>query len=122
MDVNELSCIDLIMSWMEPGSFKSIPEICQRLEHTFRWKKNGFLIDAEDHNLLRNEPSDSIRKDKLDDVVEDLVSLRVSRFELSEPERLLRHRCPAPPPKLHYGTRWRNLTRKLYGHSSTALK
>ena len=122
MDINELSCTDLIMSWMEPGSFNSIPETCQRPDHAFRRKEKGLFIYDEDRNLLRNEPSDSIREYKPDAMFADVVSLSVSRFVLSEPDRMLRHRCPAPPPKLHYSTQWRNLTRKLYQHSLAVLK
>ena len=126
MDVDQLSCTDLIMSWIEPGHVKLNDHLekCQRPDHAFKFltsKDCRHLYDSDD-DLRCIDPSDAIREYKLDDVFADVVSLSVSRFVLSEPDRMLRHRCPAPPPKLHYSTQWRNLTRKLYQHSLAVLK
>jgi hypothetical protein len=42
----------------------------------------------------------------------DFADISFQTFIIVEPDRFLS--SPAPPPKLHYTTRWRKLTRKLY--------
>ena len=49
------------------------------------------------------------------DITKRLVTLVY--YLNSEPDRLLRHQYPAPPPKLHYSTQWRKLTKELYRRS-----
>ena len=48
---------------------------------------------------------------------------QVTQFVIGEPARLLRLPYPAPPPKLHYSTWWRSVSRRLYrAHASSVLK
>ena len=41
-------------------------------------------------------------------------SQHVTQFIILEPSRLLGLPNPAPPPKLHYSTWWRSITRRIY--------
>ncbi len=48
---------------------------------------------------------------------------QVIQFILVEPSKLLGLPCPAPPPKLHYSTRWRSIARRMYrANASSRLK
>ena len=122
--MEELSCVDLIMSWMESDSAKLIEfhDIGKGSEHAFEYlinKKNGSMHESfgADRELGLMEQVDS----KLDHSIYISFDgfVKTSDF-VFEPERLLRHQYPAPPPKLHYSTQWRKLTKKLYRNSSNA--
>lgn len=39
---------------------------------------------------------------------------QTTRFVIAEPSRVIKMPFPAPPPKLHYSTFWRSVTRRLY--------
>jgi hypothetical protein len=41
-------------------------------------------------------------------------SQQVTYFIILDPSRLLELPHPAPPPKLHYSTWWRSITRRIY--------
>jgi hypothetical protein len=48
---------------------------------------------------------------------------RVTRFVIMEPSCMFRLPHPAPPPKRHYSTWWRSVTRRLYrAKASSVLK
>ena len=60
-------------------------------------------------------------------VANGLVHIRhchqVTQFIIAEPSRLLGLPYPAPPPKHHYSTWWRSITRRVYQASaSSSLK
>jgi hypothetical protein len=46
---------------------------------------------------------------------------QVTKFIIAEPSRMLRLPCPAPPPKLHYSTWWRSVTRRMYRENASLV-
>ena len=122
--MEEFSCVDLIMSWMEsdPVNLIEFHDIGKGSEHAFEYlinKENGSMYESfdADRELGLMVPVDSKLDHSIDIAFDGLV--KTSNF-VFEPERLLRHQYPAPPPKLHYSTQWRKLTKKLYRNSSNA--
>ena len=123
--MEELSCVDLIMSWMESDPVKLIDfhVTCKGPERTFEYhrnKKNGSKYESfdADRELCLTVPVNSKLDQSIDSAFDGFVKTKNVVFE---PDRLLRHQYPAPPPKLHYSTQWRKLTKKLYLHSSNAM-
>ena len=106
---------------MESDSVKLIEfhDIGEGSEHAFEYhrnKKNGSMYESfgADRELMVQVDSNL---DQSYISFEGFVKMNDFVFE---PERLLRHQYPAPPPKLHYSTQWRKLTKKLYRNSSNA--
>ena len=122
--MEELSCVDLIMSWIESdpiklSEFPSIRKGSDRASVYFPNKGNGSIYESFDADieLFRMEPMDSKHDHDMHSSFDDLIATKNSYFE---PDRLLRHQYPAPPPKLHYSTHWRKLTKELYRRSANA--
>ena len=121
--MEELSCVELIMSWMESDPVKLIEfhDIGKGSEHAFEYqrnKKNGSMYESfgADRELGLMVQVDS----NLDHSNISFDGIVKTNDFVFEPERLLRHQYPAPPPKLHYSTQWRKLTKKLYRNESNA--
>ena len=123
--MEELSCVDLIMSWMESDPVKLIEfhVTSKGPEHAFKYlinKENGSKYESFDAD--REQSLTVPANSKLDQGIDSAFDVFCkSKNVVFEPDRLLRHQYPAPPPKLHYSTQWRKLTKKLYLHSSNAM-
>mmetsp|Transcript_37742 Transcript_37742/g.79035 ORF Transcript_37742/g.79035 Transcript_37742/m.79035 type:complete len:133 (-) Transcript_37742:450-848(-) len=87
-----------------PTAVESLLEDLQtyhsRVRHQYRCSSCSLKDDQYPHGACESAMPDD---------VECLEFLNVER----EPLRLLRQPLPAPPPKLHYSTWWRSLSRKL---------
>jgi hypothetical protein len=65
-------------------------------------------------------------EDQNENMVNGLVHIRhsqqVTQFIFAEPTKLLKLPQTSPPPKLHYSTWWRSITRRLYEAKTSSGK
>ena len=118
--MSDLSCDDILASWIESDLVKTIRNrsVCRVGSETAVQRAANKEIGPKSEESATNPIRDQEQRNSLSEAVSVMLSMgaEVSIFHicLDEPERALLHELPAPPPKLHYSTRWRKLARKLY--------
>jgi hypothetical protein len=82
------------------------------------------VADDDNEHIPCEYPLDSAVEDCRNESVVGLAHLRYcQQIVITEPSRMLRLPHPAPPPKHHYSTWWRSVTRRLYrANASSGLK
>ena len=122
--MSDLSCEDIIASWIESDPFELIrktsyfrdgPEsdvgcTTTRKGSTFEKRLTNLIQDDQESDPGDNRSGSS--SDATSHFHSVSADVSVVRICLDEPERTLQFEFPAPPPKLHYSTRWRKITRK----------
>jgi hypothetical protein len=123
MDIDEIGCYGLIHTECQtpssllmgsntalrgtfPTSVESLLEDLQIYHLRARDEYMGSRCSLKDIHYPQGTCDSAILKS---DDVECPVLINVER----EPLRLLRRPFPAPPPKLHFSTWWRSLSRRL---------
>ena len=81
----------------------------------------GLAVSAHmhaDRNPCKCSPEIIGKECELCSMSSGLVHIRhcgqVTHYIFADPSSLIRLPYPAPPPKLHYSTRWRSIARKMY--------
>ena len=119
MDEQELLCVEIIKSWVRADVAASIkskriygPSLGVDCVCALKTEKGLKKIDeyciSECTGLNESQNNCAV-----DNLLADLITTNKSYFVLDEPERLLRHPCPAPLPTLHANTRQRILARNI---------
>ena len=118
--MSDLSCDDILASWIESDLVETIRNrsVCRVGLETAVQRAANKNIGPKSEESVTNPIRDQEQRNSLSEAVSGMLFMDadVSIFHicLDEPERALLHEFPAPPPKLHYSTRWRKLARKVY--------
>ena len=123
MDDLEIFCVDIIKSWIRAdydASIKSKSICYPSSEYVLSCAskiENG-LGKIEENSVADRALNESQRDCAVEDLLSDMIATNKSYGVKDEPERLLQHPCPAPPPTLYAGTRWRLHAERKYRRSS----
>ena len=124
MDDLERSCVDIIKSWIRADYDASIKSksICYTSAEDVL--SSASKIENGHEKIDENSVAECIglnesqRDCAVEDLLSDMIATNKSYGVKDEPERLLQHPCPAPPPTLYAGTRWRLHAERKYRRSS----